>query len=182
MKPPSPSRIFFLHLSVFLGKSVHRKRSSGSNVIKTDQQCLGFHTYKMDAKFRVSIPPAWRPEDETEKLVLLFSKEHELPVVKVLSQAAYGERVTRVKSSDMTPKEKDKMLGRLAMLSREVGLNDQGKILVAKDLSEKAGIAAEGDVVLVGRGSFFEFCSKESFETILRIESGEGDDDKLGIF
>lgn len=149
---------------------------------QTDQPYRGFHPYKMDAKYRVSIPPAWRPEKEGEPLLLLFSNNHGLPVTKVLSQEAYSERVARVKDSDKTPKEKDQILGRLAMLSREVTLNDQGKILVAKDLSEKCGIVAEGEVFLAGRGSYFELWSKEHFATVLKIESGEGDDDPLGVF
>ena len=136
----------------------------------------------MDAKYRVSIPPAWRPEEDGEPLLLLFSSNHGLPVTKVLSQAAYNERVARVKDSDKTPKEKDQILGRLAMLSREVTLNDQGKILVARELSENCGIVAEGDVVLAGRGSYFELWSKEHFGTVLKIETGEGDDDPLGVF
>ena len=149
---------------------------------QTDQPYRGFHPYKMDAKYRVSIPPAWRPEKEGIPMFLLYSSDHELPVVKVLSQEAYSERVARVKDSDKTPKEKDKILGRLAMLSREVTLNEQGKILAGKDLSEKCGMVAEGDVVLAGRGSFFELWCKENFDMVLKIESGEGDDDPLGVF
>lgn len=147
----------------------------------THQPYKGFNPYKMDPKYRVSIPPQWRPE-EGESLFLLFSKEHDLPVVKVLSQDAYNEKVERIKGSDKTPKEKDKLLGRLAMLSRQAGLNDQGKLLVPKDLSEQAGIAAEGEVMLAGRGNYFQIWSKRNFATVLEIESGEQPDDDLGIF
>ena len=147
----------------------------------TDQPYKGFNPYKMDPKFRVSIQPAWRPK-AGESLFLLFAKEHELPVVKVLSQAAYNQKVERIQASDKSPREKDKLLGRLAMLSREATLNDQGKLLVPKDLSEPAGIVAEGDVVLVGRGNFFQIWSKANFATVLDRESGEQLDDDLGIF
>jgi len=150
-------------------------------VSTTDQPYKGFNPYKMDPKFRVSIPPAWRPV-AGESLLLLFSKEHDLPVVKVLSQAAYHEKVARIKGSDKTPREKDQFLGRLAMLSREATLNDQGKLLVPKDLSEPAGIAAEADVVLAGRGNFFEIWSKANFAIVLERETGEQPDDDLGIF
>jgi len=105
-----------------------------------------------------------------------------MPVVKVLSQAAYHEKVARIKGSDKTPREKDQFLGRLAMLSREATLNDQGKLLVPKDLSEPAGITAEADVVLAGRGNFFEIWSKANFATVLERETGEQPDDDLGIF
>ncbi len=135
----------------------------------------------MDPKFRVSVQPSWRPEVGAP-LFLLFSKEYEMPVVKVLTQAAYNERVELIKGSDKTPKEKNAKLGKLAMLSREVMLNDQGKLLVPKDLSEKAGITADSDVMLAGRGIHFEIWSKTNFDKVLEIETGQEEDDDLGIF
>lgn len=147
----------------------------------TDQRYKGFTPYKMDPKFRVSIPTAWRPEANAP-LFLQFSKVHEMPVVKVLSQEAYNEKVELIKSSEKTPAEKSKLLGKLAMLCREVTLNDQGKLLVPKDLSEKAGISAESEVILAGRGIFFEVWSKANFEVVLEIETREEEEDDLGIF
>lgn len=147
----------------------------------TDQRYKGFKAGKMDPKFRVSVQPTWRPELGVP-LLLLFSKDHGMPVVKVLSQEAYAERVQRIQQSDLTPAEQTKKLGKLAMLCREVVLNDQGKLLVPKDLSEKAGIEADGDVVLVGRGMHFEIWSKPNFETMLEIETSQEEDDDLGIF
>ena len=135
----------------------------------------------MDPKFRVSVPTGWRPE-AGGSLFLLFSKEHEMPVVKVLSQAAFDEKVQRINESDKTPVERDKLLGKLAMLCREVSLNDQGKLLVPKDLSEKAGIQADSDVMLAGRGMHFEIWSKANFDKVLEIETSQDEDDDLGIF
>lgn len=145
------------------------------------QQYKGFKPFKMDPKFRVSVPVVWRP-DAGASLFLLFSKEHEMPVVKVLSQEAYDEKVELIKGSDKTPAEKGKMLGKLAMLCREASLNEQGKLLVPKDLSEKAGIAADSDVMLAGRGIHFEIWSKANFDKVLEIETSQEEDDDLGIF
>ena len=150
-------------------------------MIVNHQRYKGFKPFKMDPKFRVSIPTAWRPEAGAS-LFLLFSKEHEMPVVKVLSQEAYDEKVDLIRSSDKTPAEKGKMLGKLAMLCREATLNEQGKLLVPKDLSEKAGIAADSDVVLAGRGIHFEIWSKANFDIKLEIETSEDEKDDLGIF
>ena len=147
----------------------------------TFQRYKGFKPFKMDPKFRVSIPSAWRPEAGAS-LFLLFSKEHDMPVVKVLSQEAYDEKVDLIKGSDKTPADKGKMLGKLAMLCREASLNDQGKLLVPKDLSEMAGITAESDVMLAGRGIHFEIWSKANFDIKLGIEMGQEEDDDLGIF
>ena len=147
----------------------------------THQRYKGFKPFKMDPKFRVSIPTAWRPEAGAS-LFLLFSKEHGMPVVKVLSQEAYDQKVTLVENSDLTPAEKGKKLGKLAMLCREASLNEQGKLLVPKDLSELAGIAAESDVILAGRGIHFEIWSKANFDTKLALEMAEEEEDDLGIF
>ena len=150
-------------------------------MITDDQRYKGFTPYKMDPKFRVSIPTAWRPEANVP-LFLQFSMVHAMPVVKVLSTEAYTEKVALIKNSEKTPAEKGKLLGKLAMLCREVTLNDQGKLLVPKDLSEKAGITAESDVVLAGRGIFFEVWSKSNHDKVLVIETREEEDDDLGIF
>jgi DNA-binding transcriptional regulator/RsmH inhibitor MraZ len=150
-------------------------------ITSNHQRYKGFKPFKMDPKFRVSVPVAWRPEAGAS-LFLLFSKLHEMPVVKVLSQEAYDEKVELIQTSDKTPAEKGKMLGKLAMLCREAGLNEQGKLLVPKDLSEKSGIDADGDVVLAGRGIHFEIWSKANFDKVLEIETAEEEDDELGIF
>ena len=136
---------------------------------------------KMDPKFRVSIPAPWRPEAGAP-FFLLFAKDGEIPYVKVLSQEAYDEKVQLIRDSQKTPAEKGKLLGKLAMLSREAVVNDQGKLLVPKDLSEMAGIAADSDVVLAGREVHFDILSKGHFEAKLALEMAEQDDDELGIF
>lgn len=134
----------------------------------------------MDPKFRVSIPTAWRPEPGAV-LYLLYSKAHEMPLVKVLSQEAFDDRVRIVMESDLKPGKKSALLGSLSMLSREATVNDQGKLLVPKDLSEKAGISADSEVVLAGRGLHFEVWNKENFERVLEIEMQQDDEDELGI-
>lgn len=105
-----------------------------------------------------------------------------MPVVKALSEAAYAERVEIINGSEKTPAEKTKLLGKLAMLCREVTLNDQGKLLVPKDLSEKASINADSEIMLAGRGTHFQIWSKSNFDKVLEIETGQEDDDELGIF
>lgn len=150
-------------------------------VSEFEQRYKGFKPAKMDSKYRVSIQPAWRPE-AGRSLFLLFSKEYDMPVVKALSEAAYAERVEIINGSEKTPAEKTKLLGKLAMLCREVTLNDQGKLLVPKDLSEKASINADSEIMLAGRGTHFQIWSKSNFDKVLEIETGQEDDDELGIF
>lgn len=146
-----------------------------------EQTYKGFKPAKMDSKYRVSIQPTWRP-DAGMPLFLLFSKRYEMPVVKVLSQEAYNEKVELIQGSDKTPAVKGQLLGRLAMLCREVTLNDQGKLLVPKDLSGEAQIDADSEVILAGRGMHFEIWSKANFSKVLEIETSQQDEDDLGIF
>lgn len=146
------------------------------------ERYMGFSPYKVDPKYRISIPTSWRPE-AGEALYLMFSRVHELPVLKVLSKAAYDEKVELLRNSDKSPKEKASKLGKLALRCHKASLNDQNKLLVGKDLAEMAGIAPESSVVLAGRGIFFEIWSEANFNTMLNIEtSEEEDDDDLGIF
>jgi DNA-binding transcriptional regulator/RsmH inhibitor MraZ len=156
-------------------------RPSVPTVNSNHQRYKGFKPVKMDPKYRVSVQPSWRPEPGAS-LFLLFSKDHDMPVVKVLSQEAYDQKVSLIENSDKTPVEKGKTLGKLAMLCREVALNDQGKLLVPKDLSEKSGIDANSEVTLAGRGLHFEIWSKANFDKVLEIETQQEEDDDLGIF
>jgi DNA-binding transcriptional regulator/RsmH inhibitor MraZ len=134
----------------------------------------------MDAKYRVSIRPDWRPP-YGEKLYLLFSQTHEMPMVKVLNQRAYAKRVETINASELSPAKKNALLGSLAMLCREATVNDQGKLHVPKDLSEKAELAADSDVMVVGRGMHFELWNKAYFERALEIEMAQVDQDELGV-
>jgi MraZ protein len=149
-------------------------------VSTADHTYLGYSAYKMDPKYRVSIPTGWRPA-VGETLFLLSSKTHGMDVIKVLSQEAFDQRVKTVKESSLTQAEKTALLGSLSMLSRVASVNDQGKLLVPKELSEGAGIAAEAEVMLVGRGLHFEVWNKENHAKVLEIERAQAGVDSLGI-
>jgi DNA-binding transcriptional regulator/RsmH inhibitor MraZ len=146
-----------------------------------DQRHKGNHAYKVDPKYRISILTSWRPEPGGN-LNLQLSSDHGLPMIKVLDEVAYSELVNRVKSSDKTQREQGETLRLLAMSVREVTLNDQGKLLIPKDLSEKAGIAPESTVILAGCGIHFEVWSKDNFDKLMEITSTEHQADDLGIF
>jgi len=115
-------------------------------------------------------------------LYLLFAKDQGLPLVRVLSREAYAHKVLVINESEKTPAEKSKLLAKLALLSREATVNEQGKLLVPKDLSEKAEIAPDSDVILAGRGMNFEIWSKANFDTYLAHLTDEDSEDDLGIF
>ena len=90
------------------------------------------------------------------------------------------ERVADYIASGLTPAEVAQ-LGRLAMLCRVASVNEQGKLLVPKELSEAAGISAESEVVLAGRDLHFEVWSKHNHARVLEIEMTPDAEDDLGI-
>ena len=147
----------------------------------TNQRYRGFKPYSIDSKFRVSVTPAWRPAPGAT-IYLLFSRTHEMPMIKVLTQDGYDERVEIVEKSNLSEGKKREKLGVLASLCREASINDQGKLLVPKDLSELAEIAPDSEVVLVGREKHFEIWNSSNHAKALAIEMNQDDEDDLGIF
>jgi DNA-binding transcriptional regulator/RsmH inhibitor MraZ len=136
--------------------------------------------YKMDPKFRVSIPVEWRPETEETPVRLQLSKEHELPVIKVYSEEEFDLKFEQVAKSDLSPAKKQQIVGHLRMMSKKAFVSAQGKLTVPKDWSERIGLQAEGQVILAGRGPFYMLCAPAAFEEIKRIES-DMDDGDLGV-
>jgi MraZ protein len=146
------------------------------------QRYKGFQTYKVDGKYRVSIPPDWRP-GAGAPLFLQISVTKEMPMIKVLSQEAYDDRVQRVLDSDHNPGKKQELLGKLAMHIRETTLNEQGKLLIPKELSTYAGIEPESEIRLAGRGSYFEIWNKEKHQRQIEIElsTTTPEEEELGL-
>jgi DNA-binding transcriptional regulator/RsmH inhibitor MraZ len=147
----------------------------------TRHSLTGFHEYKMDPKFRVSIPVDWRAE-KGETLRLQLSRRHDMPVIKVLTEAAFAHRVATIENSSLTPAQKDDMLGKLHMLCKDATLNEQGKLLIPKDWSEKAGLEADKEVFLAGRGKHFEVWNAENGQQMKDIETSAQVIDELGVF
>jgi DNA-binding transcriptional regulator/RsmH inhibitor MraZ len=136
--------------------------------------------YKMDPKFRVSIPVEWRPETDKTPIRLQLSKEHELPVIKVYSEDVFDLKFQQVANSTLSPLKKQQIVGHLRMMSKKAVVSEQGKLTVPKDWSEQIGLEAEGPVILAGRGPFYMLCAPSTFERIKQIEQGM-DDGELGV-
>ena len=147
------------------------------------QRYKSFQTYKVDGKFRVSVPPTWRP-DAGAPLFLQISTSHDMPMIKVLSQEAYDDRVRLIMQSDYKPAKKQSLLGKLAMHIKETTLNEQGKLLIPKELSSYANIDPDTEIRLAGRGMHFEIWNRENHQRLIDIELNTKDDeeDELGIF
>jgi MraZ protein len=136
----------------------------------------GRKDYKMDPKNRVAVPPEWRPASG-EQLHLLLSDSYKLPVVKVLTDAEYSQRVADVENhGGLNQAQKRKLLGRLALNCVEATVNPQGKLLVPREWSLAANLEADMPVVLAGRGTYFEIWNVENFNQMAALEAAETDE------
>lgn len=146
------------------------------------ERYMGEKALKMDPKYRVSIQSSWRPEQGVP-LYLQHGESHGMGFIKVLSREAYLERVERVQLSDKSVADKSKLLRMLASSCRDASINEQGKLVVPKEVSEKAGISADSDVVLLGCGIHFEIWSKDSYDKVHALDTAKlAELDDLGIF
>ena len=173
---------FHLAASVYFCVLSSRRAENNAPTVEIDnQRYTGYHPYKIDPKYRVSIQASWRPE-AGEGFFLLFAKDLGFPLVRVLTKAAYQYRVDTINQSEKPVAEKTRLLSKLAVLSRQATVNDQGKLLVPKDLSEQAGIGPDSEVMLAGRGMMFEIWNRANFDKYLEILTADDADDDLGIF
>lgn len=145
------------------------------------QAYKGSFPYKTDAKCRVNVVPAWRPAPG-EVLNVMPSISEGVKVLKVLTNEAFEYRVQRIKDHATSPKEESQMKTKLVRLLREVAVNDQGKMLIPKDLAEYAGIAPDSEVTLSAGDSHFEIWNRSSFDEIFGLAAVPEEEDTLAIF
>lgn len=137
------------------------------------------YDHKLDPKYRVSIPVAFRP-DEGDSVRLQVSKEHEEKVIKVFTLEAFEDKFRQIEEADIPQGNKNKLAGALRMTSKQVAINAQGKLTVPKDWADKIGLKAEGSVKLAGRDSYYVICTEDSFNRISEADLNM-DDGGLGV-
>lgn len=122
----------------------------------------GKFDHKLDPKNRVAIPAEWHPK-EGGSLLLLASEHDGFFGIKALTERKVNEIEESVKNEvEMTTKQKNEFLEWLNGSCVEVTINSQGKLLIPKKMCEEAQF--ETQLILVGRGSFFEIWEPSTFE------------------
>jgi DNA-binding transcriptional regulator/RsmH inhibitor MraZ len=149
-------------------------------VSSAGQSYNGFKPYTLDAKNRVAVQLAWRPP-EGMAVYLLLSTTHGMPMLKVITQAGYDERLEIIAKSDLTEKEKRELVGILAANCRLVTINEQFKLSIPKDLCDFAQLKPETEIYQVGRQWHFEIWNFDFYEKAMQIERAMAGTDKLGI-
>lgn len=144
------------------------------------QAYKGSFPYKTDPKNRVTVVPAWRPAPG-EALNIMASKSVEgVTILKVLTNEAFEFRVLQIQEHLETPKERALVKSRLVRKLREVTVNDQGKLLIPKDLATIANVGPDTEVTLCAGDSHFEIWNRAEFEKH-NTEDLNLEDDVLGI-
>ncbi len=120
----------------------------------------------MDPKYRVAIPVVWRPE-EGEQLILQESNRYGTPCIRVMTLAAFAEMERNIREHvGSTVGQKREALELLYAGIIPVTVNNQGKLLIPKEWSTRANIAAESAVRLVGRGEYFDIYNSADYEKV----------------
>lgn len=141
----------------------------------------GSFPYKTDSKTRVTVTAAWRPA-AGEPLNVMKSLCDKVPILKVMTNAQFEERLRTIERNTTSPAEIARKKTRLVRLIREVSVNDQGKMLIPKELADHAGIAPDSEVTLSAGDSHFEIWRREDYERTIGLTAVPEEEDDLGIF
>ncbi len=132
----------------------------------------GVFDFKLDAKFRVSVPSDWRPgKGEALLLRLLQWQTYKIPVLKALTDQAFAAMIASIDESDLSAGIKSQRKGLLYSRNTQVTINDQGKVLIPKRLAEEHGLEAGGAVHLFGGGTNFDIVSPRDHKAMQEAEA-----------
>jgi DNA-binding transcriptional regulator/RsmH inhibitor MraZ len=131
----------------------------------------GVFDFKLDAKFRVSVPSEWRPaRGEALPLRLLNWQTYQVPVLKALTDEAFVAMIASIDDSDLPAGVKGQRKGLLYSRNTPVTINEQGKLLIPKKLAKEHGLDAGGAVYLYGRGTNFDIVSPRDYSAMQTAE------------
>jgi len=145
---------------------------------------LGFHdelTSKVDAKGRVSIPASHRavlvdgdPDcgDKNPHMVLIHSKSHE-HCLRGFTVAAYAEIHAQIQAMPYGP-DRDKASKALIHKATTVQVDDNGRIILRKDLRERFGIGPSA--VFVGSADHLQIWDHDTYYAL------DDDDEAINPF
>jgi len=125
---------------------------------------FGQKTYTLDSKCRVSVQPSWRPANGSE-VVLIYAKSAGVPLIRVVTQEQLdAHRTAILNSAAMNDAEKAAKRRNLAARCWEGYINDQGKLLIPRELCERLNLHPETDLLQVGCDDYFEIFKKADFK------------------
>ncbi|MBC7979820.1 MAG: hypothetical protein H7Y36_04585 [Armatimonadetes bacterium] len=145
------------------------------------KQYQGTFPYKTDSKNRVNVYPSWRPA-QGEGISLMASVSEGVNILKVLTDEAVNYRLERIEKHATDPKEESRLKTKLKRHLRDASVNEQGKLLIPRDLAAHAGISPDSDVMLSAADSHFEIWNRAKYEEKFGTFAVPEIEDELGIF
>ncbi len=131
------------------------------------QQYKGTFPYKVDSKNRVNVVVGWRPPAGVATYLMpSYCRKSELPIIKVLTEVGLTFRLATINEHIEDAGERSEAKSDLKRILRDANINEQGKLLLQKNIAEHAGIFPETEVYLVAGDSHFEVWSKENYESV----------------
>lgn len=133
---------------------------------------IGQKTYTIDSKNRVAVQPSWRPENGSD-VVLIYGKSSGVPMIKVVTpEQLAAHRAKIAASTAMNEAEKTAKRRNLAARCWEGSINEQGKLLIPRELCERLNLQPEMEVLQIGCDDYFEIWKKTDFheDTQLNLE------------
>lgn len=133
----------------------------------------GEFEHKLDTKFRVSVPAAWRPASgQTVQLRLLKWKHLKVPVLRAMTQEAFEAVIESISSNEEVPSGvRNAQKQAVYSGSENVTLNDQGKLTVPKKTAKQHGLDAGESVHLFGRGAAFDLVAPQDVKEMREKEA-----------
>lgn len=137
------------------------------------QSLEGVFEHKLDTKYRVSVPAAWRPASgQTVQLRLLKWKHLKVPVLRAMTQEAFEAVIESIASNETIPSGvRNAQKQAVYSGSESVTLNDQGKLTVPKKTAKQHGLDAGESVHLFGRGAAFDLVAPQDVEELREKEA-----------
>jgi len=141
----------------------------------------GTQSYKTDAKNRVTVVAGWRPP-QGDPIYLMASDEDGVNIIKVLTAGAVQHRIETFEKNVQDPKKLAKLKTRLKRVLRDSSINDQGKLLIPRDLAAHAGIGPDTEVMLSAGHSHFEIWPKARYEELFGTAAVPEEEDEFDVF
>lgn len=115
--------------------------------------------HSFDEKGRITVPSEWRSEAHEKRLHIMSSKDGCLKVYPV----SYMNEALRRFSGATINDPRRKALEELASRIQAVTCDQQGRVMIKKNLREKAGL--EKEAILVGKFDHFEIWNRKGWSS-----------------
>lgn len=140
--------------------------------VNTKPFYVGTYRHTLDAKNRLTIPAKWRFAGDDEQEVYL-ALPHPGGYVLVLPPAEVAKLYERISALPLSDEKAQEFQHKFFSLAHQFGCDKQGRINLPESLLQRAGIAREQEVVLVGTLNKFGLWSADRWASMDPAKTGD---------